>query len=94
MYDPKEIERIAEEKKQWEKSQPDCSGAGPFDTVSGEPVELSALEYCQIIPAENQDVIILVTDTPNEETEKALQIKLKKLTSLESLNMTFGHTDV
>jgi hypothetical protein len=37
--------------------------------------------------------LILVTDTPDEETEKKLQEKLKTLKSLESLGMTFGHTD-
>jgi len=56
--------------------------------------DLSALDHCEIMPAENEEILILVTDTPNEETEKTLQEKLKKLKSLESLNMTFGHTDV
>ena len=55
--------------------------------------ELAALEYCEVTPAENEEVLILVTDTPDEETEKKLQEKLKALTSLESLGMTFGHTD-
>jgi nitrate reductase NapAB chaperone NapD len=55
--------------------------------------ELAALDHCEVTPAENEDVLILVTDTPDEEKEKALQKKLKKLTSLESLGMTFGHTD-
>jgi len=56
--------------------------------------DLSILDYCDVIQAENEDIIILVTDTPDEKTEKALQKKLKKLKSLASLNMTFGHTDV
>jgi hypothetical protein len=47
----------------------------------------------EVTPAENEAVLILVTDTPDEETEKKLQEKLKALTSLESLGMTFGHTD-
>ena len=54
---------------------------------------LSALEYCEATPADNQNILILVTDTPDEETEKTLQKKLKQLKSLESLGMTFGHTD-
>jgi hypothetical protein len=37
--------------------------------------------------------LILVTDTPDEKTEKELQKKLKEIKSLESLGMTFGHTD-
>ena len=55
--------------------------------------DLAALDYCEATPADNQDILILVTDTPDEEREKELQTKLKKLKSLESLGMTFGHTD-
>jgi len=55
--------------------------------------DLAALDFCEVTPAENQAVLILVTDTPDEETEKKLQEKLKALKSLEYLGMTFGHTD-
>jgi len=55
--------------------------------------DLTALDYCEVTPAENNEILILVTDTPDENEEKALQKKLKKLESLESLGMTFGHTD-
>jgi nitrate reductase NapAB chaperone NapD len=55
--------------------------------------ELAALDFCEVTPAENEEVLILVTDTPDAEIEKKLQEKLKTLKSLESLGMTFGHTD-
>jgi len=55
--------------------------------------DLSAMDHCQVIPAENQEILILITDTPNEAQEKALQHRLKALKSLQSLGMTFGHTD-
>jgi nitrate reductase NapAB chaperone NapD len=55
--------------------------------------DLAALDFCEVTPSENEEVLILVTDTPDEETEKQLQEKLKALKSLESLGMTFGHTD-
>ena len=55
--------------------------------------DLETLEYCEAMPAENEDVLILVTDTPDEKKEKELQKKLKKIKSLESLAMTFGHTN-
>jgi nitrate reductase NapAB chaperone NapD len=55
--------------------------------------DLAALDFCEVTPAENQEVLILITDTPDEESEKKLQEKLKTLKSLESLGMTFGHTD-
>ena len=55
--------------------------------------DLSALDHCEATPADNQNILILITDTPDEETEKDLQKKLKKLRTLESLGMTFGHVD-
>ncbi len=55
--------------------------------------DLEALEYCEATPADNENILILITDTPDEESEKALQKKLKKLKTLESLGMTFGHVD-
>jgi len=53
--------------------------------------DLSGMEYCEIIPADNQEVVVLVTDTPDEKSEKTLQETLKKIPSLQSLSMTFGH---
>ena len=55
--------------------------------------DLAALDYCEVTPAENKEVLILVTDTPDEETEKKLQEKLEALKLLESIGMTFGNTD-
>ncbi len=55
--------------------------------------ELLALDYCEVTPATNEEILILLTDTPDDETEKALQSKIKNLKSLQSLGMTFGHTD-
>ena len=55
--------------------------------------ELAALDCCEVRPAENEEILILLTDTPDDKSEKALQKKLKTLKSLESLGMTFGHTD-
>ena len=55
--------------------------------------DLTSLDYCEATPADNQNILILITDTPDEETEKVLQKKLKELKTLESLGMTFGHVD-
>ena len=38
--------------------------------------ELASLEYCEATPAENEDILILVTDTPDDVKEKELQKKL------------------
>jgi len=55
--------------------------------------DLSQMKYCDVTPSENQDVLILLTDTPDEEANKELLSAVKALDSLQSLNMTFGHTD-
>ena len=55
--------------------------------------DLESLQYCEATPAKNQDLLILLTDTPNQDAEKQLQKQLKALKSLQSLSMTFGHTD-
>jgi nitrate reductase NapAB chaperone NapD len=55
--------------------------------------DLKAMDYCEVEPADNKDILILITDTPDENQEKILQQKLKNLKSLQSLGMTFGHTD-
>jgi nitrate reductase NapAB chaperone NapD len=55
--------------------------------------ELARIEHCQIIPADNREVIVLVTDTPDESVEKELQKKLKGLQSLHSLSLSFGYNE-
>ncbi|MCL7488950.1 MAG: hypothetical protein M8357_12350 [Desulfobulbaceae bacterium] len=55
--------------------------------------ELNALQYCEAFPADNVDILILVTDTPDKETEAMLQQQLKDINALESLSMTFGYNN-
>ena len=55
--------------------------------------ELNALQHCEAYPADNADILILVTDTPDKDTEEKLQRHLKEIQSLESLSMTFGYND-
>lgn len=56
--------------------------------------ELSVMEYCAIVPSDNFDVVVLLTDTPDEKTENELQETLKKLPSLQSLRLDFEHETV
>ena len=55
--------------------------------------ELSNLEFCQVIPADNKEIVVLVTDTPDDENERSLQKKLKGLDSLQSLSLAFGYDE-
>ncbi len=65
--------------------------AGAKETLLG---DLRRLKYCEVMPADNEDLLILVTDTPDEAAEALLQQKIKKLSSLQSLSMAFGHADL
>ncbi len=55
--------------------------------------DLSQIQYCEVQVSDNEDVLILLADTPDEETNKGLINTVKELDSLQSLSMTFGHTD-
>ena len=55
--------------------------------------ELNGMDHCEALSADNAEILILVTDTPDKETEKNLQKQLNKIESLESLSMTFGYND-
>ena len=69
--------------------------AYPEKTMKDQLVkDLSDMQYCEVKPSENKDVLILLTDTPDEETSKDLINTIKQLPSLQSLSMTFGHTDL
>ena len=56
--------------------------------------ELAELSHCDVLPSDNEEVLVLVTDTPDETIEKELKKQLGQLPSLQSLGMTFGHMDV
>lgn len=48
------------------------------------------LGQCEVIPAENQDVLALVTDTPDERSEELLKVKIEALDSLQLLSLVSG----
>ncbi len=54
---------------------------------------LESLPFCEVIPSDNTDVLVLITDTPDEQKEKTLAQRLHEIKSLQSLHMTFGHVD-
>jgi nitrate reductase NapAB chaperone NapD len=54
---------------------------------------LNSLPFCQVFAADNQDILVLVTDTPDKNTDKELHEQIKNLPTLESLSMTFGYND-
>ena len=63
---------------------------GRRDALAG---ALATLDGCEVTPAENYDVLLLVTDTPHEHAEQALQAALGGLPDLQSLTLVAGVDD-
>ncbi len=55
--------------------------------------ELQAHPYCEVIPAENADVLIVVTDTPDRETDDIVRNYLEQHQGLLCLAMIHGQVE-
>lgn len=51
---------------------------------------LSSINQCEIIPAENKDILVIVTETDSKEEEEILKNKLDTISSLKMLAMVSG----
>ncbi|MFT7611250.1 MAG: nitrate reductase NapAB chaperone NapD [Parvicellaceae bacterium] len=51
---------------------------------------LSSFTECDVFPAENREILIVVTETKNKEAEKKLKEKLESINSLKLLAMVSG----
>ncbi|WP_066224168.1 hypothetical protein [Formosa haliotis] len=62
--------------------------------LSGQKEELLhallGLEQCEVVPAENQELLALVTETPNEQEEEILKEKIESIPSLKLLSLVSG----
>ncbi|MBL7994789.1 hypothetical protein JNM05_05405 [bacterium] len=54
---------------------------------------LQKLPGCEIIPSENTDVIVLITDTPDAEAEKSLEEQLQSMESIKFLTLVSGYEE-
>ncbi len=54
---------------------------------------LSQIPNCEVVPAENQALMILVTDTETAADEQALQQRLSSIEDIECMALTFGEVD-
>ena len=65
--------------------------------VSGRLDELTAalrqLSGCDVIPAVNRDLLVLVTDMPDEGAEEALEVELASVPALQALALVAGVGD-
>lgn len=51
---------------------------------------LSQIEHCEVVPATNKDVLIVITDTQSKLEEEQLKEKLEAIDSLKLLAMVSG----
>jgi hypothetical protein len=54
---------------------------------------LQALPNCEVLPADNWDVVVLVTDTMGREEERILQEQLRAVVSLQCLTLVSGYDE-
>lgn len=53
-------------------------------------LDISQINNCDIIPSENKEIAIVVTDTLNDHQDKELQNEINTLKSLKMLSMVSG----
>ncbi len=51
---------------------------------------LESFEHCEVVPAQNEDILALVTDTPNEKEEEILKERIEAISSLKFLSLVSG----
>lgn len=54
---------------------------------------LTDTAYCEVVPSTNKDVLVLVTDTENDQQEDELQKVLENIEEIEHLNLVSGFSD-
>ena len=54
---------------------------------------LSCLRGCEVVPAQNSDVLLLVTTTPGPREDRELRQCIESLPGLDALLLTFGEID-
>lgn len=65
--------------------------AHPHSGQKQELIEaLSAIAACEVLPSQNKEVIVLVTDTENETQEALLVEQLEAIESLKLLALVSG----
>lgn len=52
--------------------------------------ELQKLTNCEVIPAQNHDVVVVVTETETEELDNKLHNKLVEIKGLKHLSLVSG----
>jgi nitrate reductase NapAB chaperone NapD len=54
---------------------------------------LREIAGCEVIPATNRDLLVLVTESQDEKTEEALVASLRDLPALQALALVSGYNE-
>ena len=54
---------------------------------------LEAIPTCTVYPAENHELMILLTDTTGPEAENELQEQLRQIPEIQCLALSFAHAE-
>lgn len=54
---------------------------------------LSQMAQCEIIPATNENVIVLVTESADETADSALEAEIRALPHVQALTLVTGHKE-
>jgi len=55
--------------------------------------DLDAIAGCAVIPAENRELLVLVTESEDEKAEEALVTQVQNLATLQTLTLVSGHNE-
>ena len=65
--------------------------AHPHDGKKAELVDaLTQLSACEVVPAKNEDVLVVITDTSDDASDQILKEKIEKIDSLKLLALVSG----
>ncbi len=65
--------------------------AHPHNGKKNELIQaLSAIDQCEVVAAQNKEVLVLVTETDNDSEENLLKEKLETINSLKLLALVSG----
>ena len=53
-------------------------------------MEMEQLQWCEVTPAENEDLLVVVTETTSKDDDDAFLEAVNKLSSLDHLTLVSG----
>lgn len=54
---------------------------------------LNRIHGCEVVPSENRDVLVLITDTPDRKSDRKLSRVLDTVEGIHCLSLVYGHME-